>query len=78
MYCCFSILSWEDSYFDDTKARVILEDTLYDGSLHINPGMISFADSKDAQGQSCASHPIKVALANLKYHHYSLGEGYAD
>lgn len=70
------ILSWEDSYFDDTKARVILEDTLYDGSLHINPGMISFADSKDAQHQSCATHPIKVALANLKYHHYSLGEGF--
>ncbi|KAJ8478223.1 hypothetical protein OPV22_021950 [Ensete ventricosum] len=70
-----TVLTWEDSYFDDAKAAVKLEDTLSDESLHINHGMISFVDSKDAQYRNCTSHPIKVSLANMKCHHYSLGEG---
>ncbi|CAL9091435.1 unnamed protein product [Musa acuminata var. zebrina] len=70
-----TVLTWADSYFDDAKARIKLEDTLSDGSLHINRRMISFVDSNDAQYQNCTSHPIKVSLANMKCHRYSLGEG---
>lgn len=77
MYYYFRVLTWEDSYFDDAKARIKLEDTLSDGSLHINRGMISFVDSNVAQYQNYTSHPIKVSLANMKCHRYSLGEGYA-
>ncbi|URE10122.1 hypothetical protein MUK42_03892 [Musa troglodytarum] len=70
-----TVLTWEDGYFDDAKARIKLEDTLSDGSLHVNRGMISFVDFNDAQYRNCTSHPIKVSLANMKCHHYSLGEG---
>ncbi|WOK96959.1 transcription factor LHW isoform X1 [Canna indica] len=70
------ILTWQGGYFDDAKKRLKLEDSPCDQSLHFNPGMISFVDSEDAQDRSCHFHPLKVALDNMKCHHYALGEGF--
>ncbi|KAG6534671.1 hypothetical protein ZIOFF_008574 [Zingiber officinale] len=70
------ILTWEDDYFNEEKEKYRLEETHSCESSYINRRVISFATSVNAEDQRFASDPVKLALADMKRHKYSLGQGF--
>lgn len=70
------ILTWEDGYFNEEKEKHRLEETHSCESSYSNHRVISFATSLNDEDQRFASDPVKLALADMKQHKYSLGQGF--
>ncbi|XP_074577408.1 transcription factor EMB1444 isoform X2 [Curcuma longa] len=70
------ILTWEDGYFNEEKEKQRLDEKHSFESSYINHRVISFATSMNAEDQRFASNPVKLALADMKRHKYSLGQGF--
>ncbi|KAF8029304.1 hypothetical protein BT93_E1861 [Corymbia citriodora subsp. variegata] len=70
-----TVLTWEDGYFDHSKARRNIENCLDELYINRSGELFSFIDENGAQNESASQFPFGVVEANMSCLHYSLGEG---
>lgn len=76
MFCTqfiFRVLTWEDGYFDHSKARRNIENCLDELYFNRSGELFSFAYENGIQNESAS--PLGVVETDMSCLHYSLGEG---
>lgn len=70
-----TVLTWEDGYFDHSKARRNIENCLDELYWNRSGELFSFVDENGVRNESASRFPLGVVEANISFLHYSLGEG---
>lgn len=71
----FRVLTWEDGYFDHSKARRNIENCLDELYFNRSGKLCSFVDENGIQNESASQFPLGFMEADMLCLHYSLGEG---